>query len=193
MKCIHKGIDYTGKIIGCYEILEFDHIHTYPSGAKQQHWKAKCIKCNNIKVLSYTKLIGKYSQGCSQCVKERFSGSNGYNWNSKANNVPSMYFHKLKRSAEKRNLDFTISREYIDDLFEKQDRKCAYTKYDLYFGTNQYRGTASLDRIDSNKGYVDGNIQWVHKDVNTIKWDLTHEKFIELCQLITENYKNARN
>ena len=102
-----------------------------------------------------------------------------------------MYFHKLKGCALKRNLDFQLTREYLDELFEKQDKKCVYTKYDLFFGNNQIRGTASLDRIDSSKGYIEGNVQWVHKDVNTIKWDLSHNRFLEICQLITENQKNA--
>ena len=87
--------------------------------------------------------------------------------------------------------DSNLTREDLDKLFESQNRKCVYTKYDLYFGNNRIRGTASLDRIDSSKGYVDGNVQWVHKDVNTIKWDLSHDKFLEICKLITENQKNA--
>jgi hypothetical protein len=61
----------------------------------------------------------------------------------------------------------------------------------LHFGNNTIRGTASLDRIDSKLGYNINNIQWVHKDVNTIKWDLSHDKFIEICQIITERVKNA--
>jgi hypothetical protein len=41
--------------------------------------------------------------------------------------------------------------------------------------------TASLDRIDSSKGYIEGNLQWVHKDVNIMKMDLSQVEFIDYC------------
>lgn len=50
-------------------------------------------------------------------------------------------------------------------------------------------GTASLDRIDSSKGYVVGNVQWVHKDVNTVKWDLTLDNFFRVCKMVVEHNK----
>jgi hypothetical protein len=49
--------------------------------------------------------------------------------------------------------------------------------------------TASVDRIDSSKDYVEGNVQWLHKDINRMKWDLDTDKFIELCKLVAN--KNA--
>lgn len=42
----------------------------------------------------------------------------------------------------------------------------------------------SLDRIDSNKGYVEGNVQWVHKDVNMMKQSYSNERFIGICCMI---------
>ena len=47
-------------------------------------------------------------------------------------------------------------------------------------------GTASLDRIDSNKGYVTDNIQWVHKDINYMKSDLDEQQFIHYCRLVVQ-------
>mgnify|MGYP007044016634 CR=1 FL=1 len=47
--------------------------------------------------------------------------------------------------------------------------------------------TASLDRIDSSKGYIEGNVQWVHKDINWMKQDFNEEYFIFLCSEITKN------
>lgn len=46
--------------------------------------------------------------------------------------------------------------------------------------------TASLDRIDSSKGYVLGNIQWVHKDINKMKLDYDQDYFIDICRRIAE-------
>lgn len=49
--------------------------------------------------------------------------------------------------------------------------------------------TISLDRIDSTKGYIEGNVQWVHKSVNIMKSTLTQEQFINFCKLVAENNK----
>lgn len=46
--------------------------------------------------------------------------------------------------------------------------------------------TASLDRIDSRHGYIPGNIQWLHKDINVMKWDHTTGRFIELCGMVID-------
>jgi hypothetical protein len=47
--------------------------------------------------------------------------------------------------------------------------------------------TASLDRIDSSKGYCEDNVQWVHKDINRMKNTFDQDYFISLCKLIAEN------
>jgi len=46
--------------------------------------------------------------------------------------------------------------------------------------------TASLDRIDSSKGYVRGNIQWVHIAINFMKHSLPEEEFIRWCCLVAQ-------
>ena len=52
--------------------------------------------------------------------------------------------------------------------------------------------TASLDRIDSKKGYIKGNIRWVSRSINWMKNDITDEMVWELCKLISENYKHKQ-
>jgi hypothetical protein len=66
-------------------------------------------------------------------------------------------------------------------LFEKQECQCALSRLPLTMNVD-----ASLDRIDSSQGYVGGNLQWVHQDINTMKWDLTQERFIQLCKMVAE-------
>jgi hypothetical protein len=49
--------------------------------------------------------------------------------------------------------------------------------------------TASLDRIDNSQGYINGNIQWVHKIINRIKMDLNTSYFVELCKKVAQHAK----
>lgn len=47
--------------------------------------------------------------------------------------------------------------------------------------------TASLDRIDSNEGYIVGNVQWVHLVLNRMKSNLKETQFIEWCNLVVKH------
>jgi hypothetical protein len=46
---------------------------------------------------------------------------------------------------------------------------------------------ASLDRIDSNKGYIKNNIQWVVQAVNLAKQAYFHDQFLLLIKDIYEH------
>lgn len=55
---------------------------------------------------------------------------------------------------------FTIDREYIHDLAKAQGYRCALSGIPLVF-QSKHPWTASLDRIDTFRGYVPGNVRWV--------------------------------
>jgi hypothetical protein len=100
------------------------------------------------------------------------------------------FFHRIKRGAEQRKMEFNVSIEYLWDLYIKQERKCALTGWEILFSTNvrDSNGTASLDRIDSSQGYTIGNCQWVNKHTNKMKWDYSQDFFIETCRAIANYY-----
>ena len=81
-----------------------------------------------------------------------------------------------------------MSRKEAWELFEAQDKRCALSGVPLKFSTNirDQRGTqtASLDRIDSSKGYVLGNVQWVHKKVNIMKNVMPEVELLEWCERV---------
>ena len=88
--------------------------------------------------------------------------------------------------AERRGIEWALTIEYLADLFEKQNGRCALTGWPLVFfrGATHGRGDASVDRIDSAKGYVPGNVWIVHKDVNFAKQSLSAGEFIEMCRAV---------
>lgn len=90
-------------------------------------------------------------------------------------------------NAETRNLLFNIKIEDIWNLYIKQERKCAETGWAILFDLEKGKTTASLDRVDSTKGYTIDNIQLVHKLVNRSKWDLSEKTFYKLCKAVKEN------
>lgn len=99
------------------------------------------------------------------------------------------YFSGLKRGAAERELAFDIDIDFAWDLFLRQDRKCALTGQPLslmrsFRRQNRVLQTASLDRIDSSKGYIEGNVQWIRKDLQFVKSDLLDEEFIAICRQV---------
>lgn len=105
--------------------------------------------------------------------------------------ISDRYWNRIKYNANIRKLEFNISVVDAWNLFLKQGRKCAISGVEIKFitGKDKNQTTASLDRIDSKKGYTLDNIQWVHKDVNFLKQDNSDENFIKWCHTISEYQK----
>lgn len=46
---------------------------------------------------------------------------------------------------------------------------------------------ASLDRIDSSKGYTKDNVQWTSVSINHAKNGMSHSQMVEFIKLIKNN------
>ena len=86
-------------------------------------------------------------------------------------------------------LDFDITKEFIKELYLKQDGKCAISKIPMTYiaGSGKHITNVSIDRIDSNKGYTKDNVQLVCSQVNMMKSDLTFDELLSFCKSIVEN------
>ena len=145
------------------------------------YWKCRCECGNETNVRAYT-LTNGITKTCGG-VHHR-TGVEHYRWKG-CGQMSGRYFCEVKKSAKARNFLFRITREDMWEQFVKQNEKCALTGVPLTF-ESKYQGTASLDRIDSTKGYVKGNIQWVHKKVNMFKKDYPQKQFLQLCKSISD-------
>ena len=86
-----------------------------------------------------------------------------------------------------KTLAFRVSKTYLWKLFLKQDQRCALSDFPIILSKKISNTTASLDRIDSSKGYIKGNVQWIHKDINKMKMNFNQQYFIDTCKLIANN------
>ena len=78
-------------------------------------------------------------------------------------------------------------------MFIGQNKKCSISGIDIVLSYNRYgdiEQTASLDRIDNSKGYVEGNLQWTNKWINKMKLHFSDEEFINWCYLVVQNNYN---
>lgn len=70
---------------------------------------------------------------------------------------------------------------------------CAISGVKIDFHSGSKR-TASLDRIDSRKGYIKNNLQWVHKRVNIMKHKMDDLEFIDWAHKISNfQYNHAES
>ena len=154
-----------------------------------RYWDCIC-ECGNKAVVSTDHLTRKKNpvQSCG-CVKF-YRGDKHRDWKGIGEISGSWWAmhvaHEIKQKKRKPvAVDLTLEEAW--KLFERQDKKCALSGISLKFSSKAYFNTASLDRIDSSKGYELGNVQWVHKHVNFMKRDFEQNYFIDLCKKIVEN------
>lgn len=157
-------------------------------------WKCRC-KCGKETNVRISKLKNGTTKSCGcfkqKNIKPRF-GQDHPQW-AGYKDMSMSFYSRIKQSAQQRNLVFDVSIKYLYELFHKQNGKCAYTGDSIVLPLNvrQLRGennehVASLDRIDNDKGYVEGNLHWICKRVNYMKHTMQDPYFLSWIKKIYE-------
>lgn len=146
----------------------------------------KC-DCGTEKLTSCLRLIKGDSLGC-EC---RISGTNSHMWTG-GRFVTGRYLRSIKNAAKNRDIEFSVSTDYLDSLLEAQNFKCVLSGVPIHFSYKQLSHTASLDRIDNAKGYIEGNVRWVHKHINIMKNVFDDEYFLKLCRNVYDKNRTLR-
>lgn len=105
------------------------------------------------------------------------------NYKGSYQDIDIAWFNTKVRRAKQRDYEFTITIEDVWGIYIAQDKVCALSGVPIDF-----KGTASLDRIDNTVGYVRENIQIVHKDVNYMKYTYSQDYFIKMCNLVASKH-----
>lgn len=154
----------------------------------KRFWECVCVCKGVTKPLREYHIVNSKVKSCG-CLQNRNRGEKHHNYTG-CGGLGGAYYAMMKYQAGLRKIEFSLSVEYLWNLFLEQGRKCALTGVDLNITSQHYREIhqeeqfASLDRIDSEKPYVEGNVWWVHKDVNRMKREYTVERFLEVCRQV---------
>lgn len=148
-------------------------------------WHCKC-DCGKEKDILASHLVAGNIKSCGCAI--RF-GKDHKQWTG-VGDLSGQFWNQIERGANgskgRKKLEFDITKEYAWNLFLAQDSRCALSGIELYLPKRWNDTTnASLDRIDSSMGYVEGNVQWIHKDINKMKNSFNQEYFISMCKLIS--------
>jgi hypothetical protein len=141
-------------------------------------WECKC-DCGKVFIVSTCNLQGGHTKSCG-CYR-----SFHHSITPKDNYYVSDYtfFRRFEEQGKRRKLEFKITLIDIKNQLIKQNSKCQLSGLDI----NINNGSASIDRINSSKGYIIDNIQIVHKTINFMKSTLSQEEFIKFCTLVATN------
>ena len=170
-----------------------------------------CVKCNIEKPLdafsndksaenklAFNVKVTQKKTWCKDCcrdyAREWRKNNKAYIGSGKLKNIPeedrlllsaiSDRLTSAKARAKKHNQpDVEVTREYLYELWKKQNGKCALSGVSLSLEP-QTPITLSLDKIEPSKGYVVDNVQWLAWAVNRAKGDMSQTMFINMCSKV---------
>lgn len=153
---------------------------------KNGHFRFLCeCECGNTCEVFGTHLRQNKIVSCK--CKNKVVGVSGDMWYGIIN-------RGIKTRIKRKNLEINITKEYVNKLFLEQGGKCKLTGIEITLPKSwkDRSYSASLDRIDSNLGYIIGNVQWVHKHINVMKNTFPEEIFIYLCSKVAEKNETEK-
>jgi hypothetical protein len=120
--------------------------------------------------------------------------------------ISTRFYTSMRFGAKRRGLSFELTKEFLWELFLSQDSRCAITGRAINLSLATKAGNtnkegcrvdyekfnASLDRIDSSKGYTEGNVWWVHKDINFFKNNYSMDELYFLCEEVLNGRKELK-
>ena len=182
------------------EIQRLNSRVDYRPGQRKQI-VAQCERCQkwkfigDLKAVAITERDGASSDQivCPDCIrvlhrKQTLTAASRFNLSTKTVQFLSVVFSRTSASAAaaKSFREHLISLDDTLALWVKQDGKCALTGQPMKTtkGLASNLGIASLDRIDSRRGYDRSNIQWVCWGVNLMKQDIDQAEFQKWCRRV---------
>ena len=106
-------------------------------------------------------------------------------------------FNNISRRSRDKGWEIEFDREYIKELYNKQNGRCFYTDEPMNLGYHRDKKdlyslnfhNISVDRIDSKKGYTKENTVLCCWGINNMKQQLPVDELIYWAEKIL-NFKN---
>jgi hypothetical protein len=85
-----------------------------------------------------------------------------------------------------------LTKEYLLDIFKKQNGKCYYSGLELNIVKSKVEKThdpfkMSLDCVVPELGYTEGNVVWCAYCINALKLEMSQQEMLGVCKKIVDN------
>lgn len=150
---------------------------------RAHNWGTKVCKICSISFIS----SGGNCPYCTTCSKTRRIRLYYSSFPSRITQL----LGNAKTRSDANNWEYDLDKDFILDLYEKQEGLCAIIKEPLTIGdskinTRTMSTDISIDRIDNTKGYTKDNIQLVQQRINFMRCKFDLLDFINICTRISE-------
>ena len=170
-----------------YNRLEIIDICGYDKH-KNKMYKCRC-DCGNIITVRGNALTSGNTKSCGCYGFESRKAKRLPNNKGVINQIILGY----KRHARDRGLDWELTYEQVEDIIQSPCFYCGEEKSNLKITKNCQEGFRynGIDRIDSSKGYVIGNVVASCKKCNLAKMDMDQKDFIIWVQKVADYTKKT--
>ena len=135
--------------------------------------------CNNEVIITNTNNPKKYRALCDSCIEltKNVRRKNGINGNK---TFRCQVQYMVSRAKHRNKHEVSITQYDIMNVWPA-DNKCPVMETEFIVGEPRHN-SPSIDRIDSNKGYISGNIQIISTLANRMKNNATPEQLKRFCE-----------
>ena len=183
---IGKRADLTGHVFERLTVLEYSHTKRYEtSNQAVLYWRCAC-SCGNYHTTSGASLKRGSVKSCGCLRKEQVAKNRLIKRNNLGLSRTPKYrlWNAAKERAKKREWNFDI-----DPWDCEIPETCPVLSIPLVKGKGkQHAGSPTLDRVDSSKGYIKGNVRVISQRANSLKQDAS----IEQLELLISYMKGER-
>ena len=152
-------------------------------GLKYVGQRKEEYKCQYCGETDPDKFFNYNHSTCKKCLQKRRKD------NTNKDIARKLYENSRRSYRDRVNIEeYNLTLEYIQELLEKQEYKCYYTQVPLEIGSKLTNPT--IDRINSSRGYIQGNVVICTEIANIMKNDLTIEEFKHQIDLLSSNKNN---
>jgi hypothetical protein len=171
-----NGIKYR-KCRHCREIKELN-TNNFLKRNTENGWRGKCRICFN-----------KDARLKQETTKTELESGKKYRLKYKKEKPLEAIYKTARGNAKRTFKEFTIVLNDLLRLWQIQNGICFYTNKPMLFEIG-FDNSVSIDRIDSNKGYIADNIVLCQKKTNIMKNNASIEELVEFAENIVNNKNN---
>lgn len=166
----------------------------------KKHWdgdKLICLICGKSKDPSEfdhsdNYVIRGHKDGrCHQCkLEQNKAARKNYSDEKRLYKVLQSRFLNAQERAKRKGIPCTITKDFLLDLWNKQNGLCAVSKIPMTYELDEGRiyTNVSIDQIHQGKGYTEDNVQLVCSAVNQLKSDWDMDTVLYVCKQVVNNY-----
>lgn len=176
----------------CKTLLPAESFSYYQSRTRGLRRRSRCKECEIQRHRDYASANRLHKREVSAASRARKLALGG---DVALRIVMNQRLGGYKRTSRQENIPFALTADYLIKLFHHQGGRCYYTNEELLYNHQlgfQQQNSLSLDRLNPDEGYVEGNVVFCTNFANTAKGAKTLDEFLDFCRLVLAT-RNVRS